>query len=334
MLVSFRNANFDVLTGLWNECYPEKFRIDAEMLRQNTVESPLFDWGASCIHLDDDAKPVAFTAVKRSANPQLFSGPDRDQGHIAAHVCAIPKVGVDLIAHVKRVLRDRGSYKLAFGADSRHFFPGCPSDCKPLRDFLIIEGFEEGGEAVDVEADLANWTPREGVPLLLPSSAPAGNYRVRPINQSETAALKTFLNREFPGRWSHDVMDKVATEGRPDFVYGLFERDEIVGFALTQDSGHRLPIAGAVFHLGLGEKWGSLGPIGLAKSVRGKGLGDALLASTLSDLKNRGIRQCVIDWTGLIDWYAKHGFTIRNRYTAFSLRLDNPGPAQRFRENS
>jgi predicted N-acetyltransferase YhbS len=329
MLVSFRNAKFDVLARLWNECYPAKFQLDPETLRQNTIDSPLFDWGASCVYLDDDAKPIAFTAVKRSANPKLYRGPDPDQAHISAHACSEPKMGVDLVAHVKRVLRERGAHKLIFGADSRHFFPGCPEECKPLRDFLIIEGFEEGGESVDVEADLAAWTPRESTSILLSSASPEGHYRVRPINQSEVPALKGFLDREFPGRWAHDVMDKIAVEGRPEFVYGLFERDDIIGFALTQTSGHVLPIAGAVFHESLGEKWGSLGPIGVARNARGKGLGDGLLASTLLDLKNRGIRSCVIDWTGLIDWYAKHGFTVRTRYTSFSLRLDNPGPALR-----
>jgi len=51
-----------------------------------------------------------------------------------------------------------------------------------------------------------------------------------------------------------------------------------------------------------------LGPIGVSASVRGKGLGLALLRLCLEELAKRGVEATVIDWTDLGAFYAKMGF--------------------------
>ena len=91
---------------------------------------------------------------------------------------------------------------------------------------------------------------------------------------------------------------------------------------MIQDWRHKMPIGGAVWRLSLGEKWGSLGPIGVATQERGRGLGHALLGSALINLKQRGVRQCIIDWTTLDDFYGKHGFEVSRRYKIASLKLE------------
>lgn len=338
----FSHADFDQLADLWNRVCPPKYGMDAHLLRDNTVESPLFDWGASFIEMDGE-RPSGFVSVKKSANPTLFRGPDPDGAHINAIVFERPEVGVDLLAAAKRVLRERGVYRLAFGQDSRHFFPGCPMDCPSLRDFLIIEGFDEGHEEVDLERDLRDYTPPEG------SLAPLGGFEavtegfasVKPIgerghpdplacivHEADVPLLDEFLEREFPGRWRHDVMDKVKREGSSAGIVGLFERGHCQGFALTQTWKDKHPIGGAVWRKDLGEHWGSLGPIGVSKAVRGRGLGNALLGAGLMSLKQRGARRTIIDWTTLVDFYGGHGFAVNRRYKTFALRLDreSPGP--------
>jgi len=312
MLVSFRHADFDALTALWNRVFPAKYQIDRRVLELNTVLNPLFDWGASQIELDDDLKPCGFAVIKASAR-RLYPGPEPDTYHLSAIVSEDNRCSVDLLAYAKAVLRERGIYALTFGRDWRHFWPGCPLDVPRLKDFLIVEGFDEEGSQVDVVRDLVDYEPR---------TRAVEGAEVRPLKSDELAVLDDFLVREFPGRWRFDTMIKTAEEKRADFIYSLWLGGELHGFALTQDESHQFPGCGAVWRGCLGSDWCCLGPIGVSDAIRGSGHGDTLLSQTLVHLKSQGKRRCLIDWTSLTDWYGKHGFEPTNTYLGFTLRLD------------
>lgn len=317
MRLSWQHADFEALASLWNSTVPAKYPIDAELLKQNTIDSPVFDWGASAIEVMDD-QILGFIAVKRSANPQLYRGPSYDQSHISALVCVNGESGVDLIAHAKGVLRPRGVDKLVFGQDSRHFWPGCPTDCPRLTSLLMVSGFEPSADAHDLESDLSAYDDSAYDEALTKASA-----RVRICTDTDRPALSQFLRKEFPGRWEYDVKHKIEVEARTDFVMLLDVAGSIEGFALLQNASHRVPIAGATWRGSLGQNWATLGPIGVSRGVRGKGLGDALLGKSLGTLRDSGHRRCLIDWTTLVDWYGKHGFTVTRTYTPMTLRLDS-----------
>lgn len=312
MRISFRDADWDALARLWSDFYPERYHVDAAILKQNTVECPVFDWGASAIEVMDD-ETLGFVAVKKSANPSLWPGANQDTYHLSAIAYREPETGIDLMAQTKRTVANRGGHRLLFGMDSRHFFPGCPEDCQKLCSFLMVEGFEKTGGHFDMERDLSGYSnPVEPTP----------GVKFREVTEADVSSLRTFLQREFPGRWAHDVMDKVKIEGAANTCFGAFDGDLLIGFALIQDWRHKLPIGGAVWRTSLGEKWGSLGPIGVAESERKRGIGHSLLGSALTNLKNRGVGPCIIDWTTLEDFYGKHGFEVSRRYKTAALTLD------------
>lgn len=313
--MTFADADFSAIERLWNRFFPSRYGVDADLIRLNTVESPIFDWGASRL-AEENGETRGFVLVKKSAGPTLFRGPDPDQAHLSAIAFDDPVLGVDLLASTKRNLRNRGVYRLVFGQDIRHFFPGCPEDCPALKDFLKVEGFEETQSSFDLERDLGDYSPPEGC------LTEREGVMFRALEAGDRDALAAFLDREFPGRWRHDVIDKVDAEGRTEFVLGMFVGGELEGFAMTQDSSHRRPVCGAVWKAGLGENWGTLGPIGVSESVRGRGLGHAMLAFGLEDLRKRGARRTLIDWTTLGDFYGRHGFQITRRYSGMALRLD------------
>lgn len=306
---TFRTVDFERLARFWNGFYPERYRIDADLLRQKTVECPAFDWGASGVEVAD-GEILGFAILKKAAT-SLYDGPDKDTAHLAALAYREPEFGIDLISDVKRLLRNRGVNRLTFGADANHFFPGCPTDCPAIQGFLMVEGFEATGEVVDLERNLKDYTN--------PSPSPEGDEHRR-LKEADLPALEAFLAREFPGRWRHDVMHQVQVQG-PSTVFGLLRDKKVEGFALLQDSSQRVPIGGAVWRNDLGAQWGSLGPIGISKSFRGQGSGHALLGAALSDLRDRGVQQCIIDWTTLIDFYGRHGFEPTRKYRSLTLRL-------------
>jgi len=307
---SFQDADFGRLADLWNHCAPDKYALSAEQIRLNTVESPVFDWGASCI-LEGDGEILGFVALKKSAST-LYKGPDKDVAHLSIIGYCESEYGVDLMTEVKRLLVNRGISKLQFGQDSRHFFPGSPTDFPALTSFLTVEGFAKGGEAVDLERNMGDYE--------MPCGIPEGDT-MRVLTSQEIPALSEFFDREFPGRWKYDTLKKVEIEG-PTCVYVLAHGDRIDGFALIQDETNKAPIGGAVWNQSLGKNWGALGAIGIAKDLRGKGSGNALLGAALMEQRRRGIDRCIIDWTGLVDFYGKHGFEVTRRYTTMALPLE------------
>jgi len=312
MRQTFRSADFDALADLWNEFHPAEFRITPALLEQNTVQSPVFDWGLSQIEVDDAGQVLAFVSFKRSA-ASLYKGPSLDQAHLSALAYRDPRVAVDLVADAKNILRNRGVNKIVFGEDSRHFWPGCPMQCGSICGFLMVEGFTETGHVFDLERDLGDYR--------MPTPAPDG-FEYRPLaSEDDIVALRVFLESEFPGRWQYDTMEKLRAEEDSSCVFGAFLNSKIVGFALIQHAGHRVPIGGAVWSESLGDQWGALGPIGVAKEYRGAGLGHGTLGKALEHLKSLSVRKCIIDWTTLEDFYGRHGFQIARRYKNCSLRL-------------
>jgi len=311
MRYGFDRADFDALADLWNEFYPEPFAVDAELIRLNSVDSPVFDWGASRID-ERDGEIHGFAIVKRSP-ASLYSFPDKDQAYLSAIAFREPTVGADLIAEAKHILFDRGASRMAFGSDSRHFFPGVPADCQKLQFFLEIEGFIPGGESFDLERDLSDYE-------VTAPAIPGDRYET--LTAAGVDALDRFLQAEFPGRWHYDVMHKVGYEG-PGCVFAVWRGSALVGFALLHESNASVPIGGAVWRRSLGPSWGSLGPIGVGKSVRGQGSGNALLGQALMELKRRGVQRCIIDWTTLVDFYGKHGFQTTRAYRSMTLDFDH-----------
>ncbi|HJP82007.1 MAG TPA: GNAT family N-acetyltransferase, partial [Fimbriimonadaceae bacterium] len=117
-------------------------------------------------------------------------------------------------------------------------------------------------------------------------------------------------------------LEKIDVEG-PNCVYCAVRDQKVYGFALLQRSSDKLPIGGAVWRNSLGEIWGSLGPIGIAKELRGNGLGHGLLGKALEHLRDLGVRRCIIDWTTLDAFYGRHGFEIARRYRPSQLRISD-----------
>ncbi len=318
MILSLEQAGPAELVDAWNRFLPVRYRIDEELVRINVLDSTLSMTEASGAWLEGGSV-WAWIAVKRPA-ADLYPGPDPRTAHVCALVFDDESAAAALLDRASAALRTQGFEKLAFGADLRHVWPGCPTDVPMLHDLLRSYGFEEGPEVFDLERDLAAY--EFGKYMYGASPEPVA---VHAISRAELPLLEEFLHREFPGRWTYDTLAKIDAEGRCEFVHGLFVEGKCEGFALTQDASHRLPIGGAVWRADLGENWGSLGPIGVSTSVRGRGMGDVLLGSALLDLRARGVRRCIVDWTTLGEFYGRHGFVPTRRYRAMSMNLRTPG---------
>jgi GNAT superfamily N-acetyltransferase len=143
-----------------------------------------------------------------------------------------------------------------------------------------------------------------------PRPSPAAGWRCAPGQPGQEEALLTFLNTSFPGRWHWHLADSVARGASIEDVTLLLAPDDTVsGFAATWHFASPLLGPSTNWHLALGPRFGGLGPLGIAASARGHGRGLALVAAATTFLYQRGVIECAIDWTTLLDFYARLGFT-------------------------
>jgi predicted N-acetyltransferase YhbS len=136
---------------------------------------------------------------------------------------------------------------------------------------------------------------------------------VRPGQPGEEEALLTFLRREFPGRWRYDCEEALRNGQRfSDYMLLWTERGVDACCVLTFADSMR-PIE-RFYPYQLPRPWGQLGTVGVSVDRRGRGYGLAVVDAGLRRLHNNGINGCVIDWTGIVGFYAKFGFTPYREY--------------------
>ncbi|MBX3097543.1 MAG: hypothetical protein KF812_11820 [Fimbriimonadaceae bacterium] len=284
------------LAADFNTLLPDRYHVKSDLFIAKTTGSAFY-WPEM-----SKESAEAWVAVKRAGEWT----PDHAQ---TAHISAFGGSDAGRVAVLVREaiqnLGDNQIKRVTFGADPDHLFPGCPTDAPQMEAILRASNFTFTGEAHDVERDLIDYHPPDGVVL--------DDIEVRRANAADRDDLARFLQSTFPGRWKHDVLARFSQS--PSDIAVLIEHERIEGFALTQSHQSNCePIAGANWHLDLGDNWAALGPIGISERVRGRGWGHALLVWSLLDLKSQGARRTIIDWTSLLDFYGRHGFEKSRTY--------------------
>jgi ribosomal protein S18 acetylase RimI-like enzyme len=331
------------IVDLWNRRLGAAFPLDERLLLQqlrmerkpslclaaldrgSTTEGRLRAPGPRLI--DPDDRLIGAALVKADI------GPDPEGKNRAGYLSFIVVdesqsrrgIGSGLLEGAESWLSGRGVGRLELGGDSYHFFPGQPLDgssaSTALGAFLDARGFETGEEPIEEDL-IANLSDLDWASLAGRSPLAAG-YRFRFYEASLREALEEFLAREFPGRWRSDTVEALEA-GMRELDLTLLQEETsgaIVGFSRIYDSGSPILGPGLYWRELMGKAPGALGPIGIAESARGRGLGLALLRLCMEELAKRGVRAMVIDWTSLGAFYAKMGFAPWKAYRYRSKAL-------------
>lgn len=292
---------------LWTKVYGSKYAVEQSLFENKVFAHPSYLPGLS---ID---RPEGFLFAKQDPYGSLFGERNMDRIHISAFAFDSPGAGKSILGEfLSQAPKNR---PIVFGQDQGHFFPGVPEECPVVSDLLQRNGFEKQGDwANDLEHDLRDFQTEPGWGAPLESIG----IQMGVCTEDDVPALDEFLLREFPGRWHYDsVVEKCRTWNEPHDIVALWSNGAVEGFAYTQSfrtTSH--PIAGWNWRLDLGPCSGALGPIGVSKRVRGQKLGGALLTHGLVHLKQLGVHRCIIDWTSLVDFYGKYGFSVNRRYQA------------------
>jgi len=311
------------LVSLWNRSAGAEFPLDERLLRQQLALDS--DPRLCLVVRRPDGSVAAAAIAKRAARPGASGEPPK-AGYLS--YLAVDEdsrrrgVARGLLDEAAAWLSSLGAARIDVGGDFYHLLPGRPIAGGPgyaaLEAFLRSSGFVGEGREYDLSADLDSlaWLREPGGP-------PDRRYRFEYYEPAYREGTLRFLGECFPGRWAGEIREALSAGLRgTDLVLAIDgETGAVVGFSRVYDADSPLLGPGVYWRRLMGERPWGLGPIGIDASKRGRGLGLGLLEYCVRDLARRGVGTMVIDWTDLVDFYGKLGFTVWKRYERMSKRI-------------
>lgn len=301
------------LVTLWNAAFGPDFPLTERLLRQTVDSDPYYEAAGTWV-ARHQGQPVGWVLSKSMQNAGPEIGRFQGRGGIGA-LCVHPAyqrrgIATELLDRAEAYLQDNGS-PLTTLYFPHHLLPGIPAQNEAAVAIFRKRGYGGFSECVDMWRDLADYELPPAVPAAIAANP---GVELRPAQEGEVDAVINFVAREFPGGWTYSTKRHFQSGGAAADIIVAVEAGEVIGFCHTADWRTPWLLPSTYWHPLLGEHYGGLGPVGLAAAHRKRGLGLALTAVAVGNLKERGVRQMAIDWTNLVSFYAKLGFTVWKRY--------------------
>ncbi len=305
----------------WNQCHGAFYQVSENDLSWNLTEQKLLQYSIG----DANGIPVLLAEA---------SSAGKDAG-IFPHGLWVSLYGqvkegheASFVDGIEEIARQKNKTRVAIGSEEFHFLPGVPVDepaGRLMTEVLVKKGFSAadcadyvgsplGGECVSYcEGALQIARERDWTLGLVEE-------------EQDKAALASFLEQEFPGRWRREWLFWGSRSDTKRAFWNLLrdEKGRVIGFSRLAKRGRIQPLQvgwnpGAL-RLPLTAKSeeddtdSCLGPIGISKSERGRGAGKVLLGLSLRELVLQGAKRTCIDWTNAYNYYTPLGFEVVRRY--------------------
>jgi ribosomal protein S18 acetylase RimI-like enzyme len=316
MATEYSHATHEDVTqivALWNATFGEQWPLTERLFLQTVEGDPFYEAEGTWLARDGE-QVVGYVLTKsmKTAGPEM--GRFQGRGGIGA-LLVHPEyqrrcIGTELLRRAEEYLTANNS-PLTLLYYPHHILPGVPDECTAARAFFEKHGYTNWRECVDLMRDLRDFELPKKVLRALEQNP---TVEIRPARADESAPIIDFVKREFPGGWTYSTKSHFARGGKPSDIIIAVENDEVIGFCHTADFNSNWLLPSTYWFPLLGEKFGGLGPVGLANDHRKRGLGLALTAMAVDNLKKRGVEKMAIDWTNLIAFYEQLGFEVWKRY--------------------
>ncbi len=312
-LVPYRPSGLREVLAVWNAALGEPFPLSPELFLQNGVRDPHVHPDACWLAtVSERTDAVGFCLAKVVREPLGANGwfPERGWVSLLAVHPAYQRRGIGsaLLARAEQYLRAQRRTVIALGGDPNHFLPGVPVDGGALA-FFRAAGYVFAADAYDLRRALSGSAPTPG-----PSLPIAHGVTIRALRPADAPPLLRFLDEVFPGRWRYTVGRVLERGGSIGDVMGVVAGARVVGFAQLYHPHSRWIGPSVAWTWGRDRPAGGIGPMGLAPSFRGRGLGLALLDQSVRHLAQLGVEEIIVDWTGLRDFYGRLGFSVWRHY--------------------
>lgn len=293
---------------LWNRCIGERFPMSERLLDQN-LEGGARTTAAASLVVREGQNVIGWVVARAHRAPPPALERLRGTGGLTV-LCVDPYrrnrgIGTALLAAAEEHLASHGVARFDTVVTPFQFLPGVPEEAAELDAFLERHGYALTGTCMDMEADVGAFERARG---------PAPGVDVRPVREPDEPALRALLAREFAAVWGYLIDDHLARSAPREDLLVAVEGDEVIGFCHVHDERSPALAGSTSWYPELGPRYGGLGPIGVSRAHRGRGLGLALLCAALEHQRRRGVRRMVIDWTTLESFYGRVGFSPWRRY--------------------
>ena len=303
------------MCDLWNKELGKHFPMREQLFRQNSFDDEnIFESGSWLVVQDE--KLVGFIITKKWQEERVMRL-GKDSGWIHALVVREDVrqqgIGGQLLVQAEEALKIADCKHVFAGRDPWHYFPGVPHELPDARTWFEHRGFEAVGAAYDLYAEV-----KEGA---YPYPQYQEGAEARLLTMKDQAEMLRFFARCFPDRWYYEAQCYWERGGQGREFIGLFAGDEMIGFCRVNDDQSPMIAQNTYWAPLFLEPMGGIGPLGIDERYRGKGYGLAIVQHGAAELAARGMKHLVIDWTGLVDFYAKIGFKPWKGYEMMSKTL-------------
>lgn len=294
----------NLIYELWNKEYGTIFPISEPLFRRNL--SNAYD-NATLVVVDQDL-PVGFIIGKIWKDKYNIKD-YQNYGWISLiYVC--PKyrkqgIGSKLLEIVESEFKRLGKSTIFLGKDYYNYFPGLPVDLKNSLPWFNNRGYIRQYYTFD----LINKKIKEFLPVT------NKQYTFRLATKSDQLETIQFMNDNWPGRWTKEVVDYWDNGGTGREYLLCLDNEKIIAFAKVNHPNTLEILMGySLTWRNRFDSLGGIGPLGVNNEYRGKHLGWDIVAKAYNILIEEHASEIIIDWTGLLDFYRPLGFEVWKSY--------------------
>ena len=301
------------IIDLWNRNVSDAFPMTEKLFTQNTLEDTnVLQEGSAVVLIDGEVRAVVVSKVIKDAKNVemrhdkgwihllLVDAPNRKQG-----------IGTKLLQLAETALAQAGMKHIQFGGDLLHYLCGVPTADQQTQQFLAKHGYVH-------EATMTDLTHTLMTDVVLPQF---DEINLVPLQIHEKDAFLQFMHRAFPGRWEYEAIVYFEKGGTGKEFVVAKKGEQIIGFCRMNDETGPTIAQNMNWSPALQGIAGGIGPLGIEASERKGGYGIGITQAAVHYLQQRGVETILIDWTTLIEFYGKLGFTPWQQYETYGKAI-------------
>ena len=296
---------------LWNDEMGYVYPISSNSFYQNVIDYKDKD---VMIYYDDE-RVIGFIFLKRFSDDRLVNY----SNNLYISLFYVSKkyrkqgIGSSLFDFAEEI---RDGKELIIGKEINNFFPGVPTDFDNLTDVWLEK---RGFVGKRYTHDLITKDPK-----IYEIRNKDVEYKYCDDSQKEEL-IQMMINNNW-GRWAleaKEYFEKKTENDKNAYIVGMVD-GKIISFAKVNDYKMYLSSYNLMWKERF-ENLGGFGPLGVDRNYRKKGIGFDMISVSLNDLVKKGCKTIILDWTGLMELYAKFNFEVWKSYKYMSksfLKID------------
>lgn len=289
----------------WNEEFEDRYPITKRMMEEYYLQSKYVIRDLSYA-LYDNNRYVGLCLVKEAKGilPSYEDAFFLSLLHVEKRYRK-QHVATQMITNLKEQMKAYKKKRIYLGSDMDCFYPGVFVDHNEETHLAFKKmGFEKVYNSF-------NLSTTQSVEVIKTSNI------LLATTKTEKDKIIRFIEENFSNRWVLDCQKHAPH----NFIY-MKQQEDIIGFVRIAS------IQDACLTNGLNtykryDNLYAIGPLGIREASQHKGYGKQLVQFAIHYAFENGASDCIVDWTGLIDFYQKCGFQeVCDTFTLYEFKSD------------